>query len=148
MWPAGQGQLVRTKHAGLLGDDLLTILLQIEFEMAEKKQRSSSPGALGNSFQDAALWWERSLNRDHGRETGPGPCTRGAGTEWFLAGGEGELPSHPNGAGRGGSPQGRSAKRGLHESVLTRFPTPRRNLGEGSKEQVPLELGVLGLAGG
>lgn len=55
--------------------------------MVEKKQRSSSSGALGNSFQDAALWREGSLNRDHGRETGPGPCTRGAGTEWGGGGG-------------------------------------------------------------
>lgn len=59
--------------------------------MVEKKQRSSSPGALGNSFQDAALWWERSLNRDHGRQAlGPAPGARA------RSGGAG--------GGRGGTP--------------------------------------------
>lgn len=51
------------------------------------------------------------------------------------------------GRGRGDSPQGWSAERGLRESVLAPFLPPRRNLGGGQARGDPLELGVFFLAG-
>lgn len=50
---------------------------------------------------------------------------------------QGTLPFRM-GRGRGDSPQGRSAGRGLRKSVLAPFPPPRRNSGEGrARSQTP-----------
>lgn len=49
---------------------------------------------------------------------------------------------------RGGIPQGSSAKRGLHESVFTPFPPPRRNLAGGVRQARSKTLGSWSLPRG